>query len=257
MEKKEAKLEYLLSVKNALRILRSFSMDEPEKGVRELAKSLGLGKSTVGRLMTTLASEGFVTKNPQTQHYRLGVSVLALCNIFTSNLVLYQEAVPYLHRLVEKIGETAHLGVLEGTDVVYLHKVDCKNQFRITHIGKRSRAHCSGCGKAILAFQSEEVIEAVITNGLQSVTPYSVTDPEEFRDQLKKIREQGYAIGMEEQFEGIVSIAAPIRDYTGQVIAAVNVIGPTERLKMKNITDYAKEVVKTAKEISNELGFWK
>jgi IclR family transcriptional regulator, KDG regulon repressor len=231
-------------------------MDEPEKGVRELAKSLGLGKSSVSRLMATLACEGFLKKNPDTQQYRLGASVLSLATIATSNLELYKEAVPFIKRLVDRIGETAHLGILEGTDLVYLHKVECTHAVRIfTHIGKRSPAYSSGCGKAILAYQNEEVVNKVIKKGLRSVTEHTITNPDDLRNHLEIIRKQGYAIGMEELFDGIVSIAAPIRDYTGEVIGALNVVGPAQRIKRKDIPYYSKEVMQVANDISENLGY--
>ncbi|GAB7389122.1 IclR family transcriptional regulator [Bacillaceae bacterium] len=259
MEAEKSNKEYLLSsVKNALRILRSFSMDEPEKKISDLAVSLGISKSAVSRLMSTLASEGFVTKDPETHRYRLGVSVLALSSIVTSHLELHREALPVLQRLVEQTGETAHIVVLEGLEVVYLHKVECKNPIRIfTYIGKRNPAYCTSSGKAILAYQEEEVIARIIENGLKPHASNTITDPAVFRACLQKVREQGYASSMSEILEGVTSVAAPIRDYTGKVIAAVSVVGPSHRIHPKEIPHLAKKVVHASREISERLGYWK
>ncbi|MBA4493555.1 IclR family transcriptional regulator [Paenactinomyces guangxiensis] len=250
--------EYLLSsVKNALRLLRTFTMDEPEKKVTELAVSLGLGKSTVSRLLATLASEGFVIKDPETQKYRLGLSILHLNTVLTSNLEINRESDPILQRLVQEIGETAHIAVLEGMDVVYLNQVECKHPVKIlSHIGRRNPAHCTSSGKVLLANSEEKVIDQYIEKGLQKYTAHTITSSDDFRAALKSVKEQEYAISIEEILEGVASIAAPIRDYTGKVVYAITVIGPVHRMNPHNISIINK-VKNAAKEISDRLGYWK
>jgi IclR family transcriptional regulator, KDG regulon repressor len=250
--------DYLLSsVKNALRLLRSFSIAEPEKKVTELASSLGLGKSTVSRLLTTLASEGFVAKNPETQKYRLGLSILNLNTIVTSNLEINRESQPILQKLVNEIGETAQIAVSEDMGVVYLTRVDCKHPVQIlTHIGRRNPLHCTSSGKVILAHRKEEVIERYIENGLQKYTGNTITDPDDFRTTLKTIKEQGYSISIEELLEGVASVAAPIRDYTGKVVYAITITGPIHRMNPHNHSIINK-VKNAAREISENLGYFK
>src|SRR6476661_694468 len=115
--------DYLLSsVKNALRLLNSFTINESEKKVTELATTLSLGKSTVSRLLATLASEGFVIKNPENGRYRLGLSILNLNTIVTSNLEVTHESLPILQSLVNDIGETAHIVARDEHDVIYLNR---------------------------------------------------------------------------------------------------------------------------------------
>lgn len=250
--------DYLLSsVKNALRLLRSFSIDEPEKKVTELAASLGLGKSTVSRLLATLASEGFVIKDPETQKYRLGLSILNLNTIATSNLEINRESQPVLQRLVHEIGETTHIAVLEGREVIYLNKVECKHPVQIlSHVGRRNPVHCTSSGKVLLANQKEEVIQQFIENGLTKYTANTITDPDDLLIKLKTIKEQGYAISIEEIREGVASIAAPIRDYTGKVVYAISVIGPIHRMNPCNPSLISK-VKSAAEDISDRLGYWK
>lgn len=257
MEEKQTKSDQLLSsVTNALRILRSFTIEEPERGIRELAKSLSLSKSSVQRLMTTLAHEGFVTKDADTQKYRLGVSVLSLGTVVMNHLEIHREALPHLEKLVEKTEETAHIGILEGTKVVYLHKIETRQPIRIfTEIGKRNPSYCTGCGKAILAFQHEQLIEQVIEEGLHPYTSKTITDPHAFKQNLKEIRQNGYAVSVEELGEDIISVGAPIRDYMGNVFAGVSLVGPSYRMKQKGIATYAKEVMKVGLEISEKLGY--
>lgn len=250
--------EYLLSsVKNALRILRSFSIEEPEKGITELAESLRLSKSTVSRLMSTLASEDFVYKDPKSKKYRLGISVLALSGIITSSMDIYKEAQPFLQKLVDQLGETVHLTFLEGAEVVYLHKVESNHPIHLqSHVGKRNPAYCTSSGKAILAFQNREIVERVIANGLKRYTKKTITDPDAFRACLQQVREAGYAYSIEEFMEGVASVGAPIRDSTGQVIAAVTITGPIQRIQPYKIPFYAKKLISICKEISEQLGYY-
>lgn len=250
--------DYLLSsVKNALRLLRSFSMDEPEKKVTELAHSLGLGKSTVSRLLATLASEGFVVKDPETQKYRLGLTILSLNTVVTSHLEITRESEPILRKLVNEIGETAHIAVLEGNHVIYINRVECKHPVQIlTHVGRRNPVHCTSSGKVMLAYQEEGRIHQVMEQGLCQYTIHTITEPKELCSMLKNVREQGYAVSIEELREGVASIAAPIRDYTGKVMYAISVIGPIHRMNPYHPMMIQK-VKSAAKEISEKMGYWR
>jgi len=250
--------DYLLSsVKNALRLLRSFSIDEPEKKVTDLASSLGLGKSTVSRLLATLASEGFVYKDPETQKYRLGLTILNLNTIVTSNLEINRESQPVLQKLVNEVGETAHIAVLENMGVVYLNRVECKHPVQIlSHIGRRNPLHCTSSGKVILAHQKEEIIEQFFEEGLQKYTMNTIADPDDLRNILKTVKEQRYAVSVEELREGVASVAAPIWDYTGKVMYAVSVVGPVHRMNPHNPA-LINKVKSAAKEISERLGYRK
>lgn len=255
MESKSAGENYLSSVKNALRILNSFSMDEPEKKISDISASLGLNKSTVSRTMATLASEGFVYKDPETKKYRLGFSILTLSGIINSNMDIYKESQPVLNKLVENIGETAHISILDHLEVIYLQKVECNHPVRfLTHVGKRNPAYCTSSGKVILAYSSEELVEAVIDNGLKKYTKNTITDADKLRAHLKEIREMGYAYSVEEFSEGVITIAAPIYDYTGKVIAALSVVGPKQRIQQHKIPSIAKKVVNASLEISQNMG---
>lgn len=248
--------DYLLSsVKNALHLLKSFSIDEPEKKVTELAASLGLGKSTISRLLATLASEGFVMKNPENGKYRLGLSILNLNTVLTSNLEVSRESLPILQALVRDIDETAHLAAKDEYDVVYLNRVDCNHPVRIlSHIGRHNPSHATSSGKTILAHQPDEFIEEYIQVKMEKYTPYTITNPEDLKATLLKVKEQGYAISIEEMLEGVASIAAPIYDYTGQVLYAISVIGPVPRLN-PNSPGIIDKVKRAAADISRNLGY--
>lgn len=259
MSSKKAKHNYMLSsVKNALRVLDLFSVKKPERGIREIARELDLSHSTVQRILATLASEGYVVQDPDTKKYRLGVRLLAFNNVITEHLEIYKEALPILKRLVERTGETAHIGILEGTKLVYLHKVEPKRPIRVfTEIGKQVPSYCIAGGKVILAFQDEQKIEQVIQEGLIPYTDKTITDPDELRRHLSEIVQQGYATSQGEYLpEGeIVSIAAPIFDYTGKVFASLSLVGIASRISPQMMQDYIAQVKEAAQEISEELGY--
>ncbi|RSK53772.1 IclR family transcriptional regulator [Bacillus canaveralius] len=245
----------LSSVNNALRLLHCFSIDEPEKKVTELASTLGLAKSTVSRLLSTLANQGFVSKDLETQKYRLGLSILQLNTVITSNLKISRESQQILQNLVNEVGETAHTAALDGSNVVYLSRVECKHPVQIlSHVGRRNPLHCTSSGKVILAHQDEMFIENYLENGLSKFTKNTITDPLEFREALRKIKQQGHAVSIEEFNEGVTSIAAPVRDFSGRTIYAVCVIGPVHRFDVHN-QSLIYNVTSAAEEISKNLGY--
>ncbi|SHR25397.1 transcriptional regulator TrmB [Mycobacteroides abscessus subsp. abscessus] len=249
--------QHLSSVKNALRILRSFTMEEPEKKISDLSTTLGINKSTVSRTMATLASEGFVYKDPESRKYRLGLSILSLSGIVNSHMDIYKESQSVLNRLVESIGETAHISVLDNDEVIYLQKVDCHHPVRVlTNVGKRNPPYCTSSGKVLLAYADDQLVDRVIEKGLTRYTKNTITDPSKLRAHLKQIKENGYTFSSEEILEGVNSIAAPVYDYRGKVIAALAVVGPKQRIQANKVPGYTKKVIQAATEISNRMGYW-
>ncbi|GMA49711.1 IclR family transcriptional regulator [Alicyclobacillus contaminans] len=247
----------LSSLKNALQVLKCFTMDEPEKGVTEIAQALGLSKSTVHRIMTTLAGDGIVRRDEHTRRYRLGLSVLSLAGIIMSNLEIYREGQHLLEEFVNRFDETVHLAVLEDYSTVYVSKLECKHPTKIlTHLGRKNPLYCTSSGKAILAFQSDEMIEEVIRRGLQRFTRNTITDPDTLREHLAHIREVGYATSHGELREGVHSVAVPVRDYTREVIGAVTVVGPAERFTAQKMASFARTLETMGKEISSRLGYY-
>ncbi|MEH7384810.1 IclR family transcriptional regulator [Bacillus sp. JJ1521] len=256
MSKKSNDPQILSSVRNALRILKSFSTFEPTQKVSDLAESLGLAKSTVSRLLATLAHEGFVVKDPRNGKYKLGLSVLTLGGIVTNHLEIHKEAAPLLHKLVHDTGETAHLSILDGLDTIYIHKEECSHPVRIlTHLGRKNPAYCTSSGKVLLAFDETNLVEKTIEQGLHAYTSKSITDPDKLRKEMELIRKRGYAISTEELTEGTRSVSAPIRDYTGKVISAINVVGPLQRMPDYRVPDILKKVINASNEASERLGY--
>ncbi len=250
------KKDYTLSsVRNALRILRSFSMDEPEKKLNDLSDQLGISKSAVSRLLQTLASEGFITKVAETKSFRLGPSVLGLNSIFTANLEIRNVAIPSIHNLVETLKEAAYLATIEGEEVIYLFGQESKQPLRIqSHVGKRTPLYCTGSGKAMLAY-NEELIEKVIAKGLHKHAKNTITDPKKLRQHLKEVKKQGFAHESDEFIDGIASISAPIRNYRNKVVAAVTIVAPSQRLHKHLLPIFSKKIIQASIEISEKIGY--
>lgn len=247
----------LSSLQNALRILRSYSLDRPSQGITEISNSLKMGKSTVHRLVATLANEGFLVKDAETRKYRLGYSVLALYGVVTSNLDIYNESLPTVRNLVDKVSETAHIGVLDERNVIYLLKVECNHYVRfLTHVGRRNPLHCTSSGKVMLAHKDPQFVQHYMENDLQKFTDTTITDSSALKEELARIKKQGYATSFEELLEGVNSIAAPIRDYSGHVVAAVTVVGPRQRMGRSKTNFFAKHVMEASAEISEKLGYY-
>jgi len=245
----------LSSVANSIRLLKAFSDEEHELGVTNLAKRLGLAKSTVHRLASTLIREDMLEQDSETGRYRLGLALFELGARVRRKMNVFNEAQFALKDLVEKTGETAHLTVLDHTSVLYLYKVESRQAIRMKSVlGARAPAHCSADGKALLAFQSAEVVDSVLNLGLPALTPKTLTNAEALTADLAQIRARGYAIDDEETETGLRSLAAPVRDHRGEVVAAISIAGPVQRMNKKVLVSYAPAVVSAANLVSLRLG---
>ncbi len=243
------------SMRNALRLLNLFTMDEPELTVSEIAEKLDVAISTAHRLTSTLLHEGFLVKDPTTKYYRLGASILAMGNTVLSQIELCRFSTAILEQLVKETGETAHLSILKDTQVVYLFKIDSLHPVHLlSHAGRQNPAYCTSSGQAILAFEKESLIDKVIEEGLTLYTKHTITNSIKFRDMLKKVRNNGIAISKEEMHEGVISLAAPVKNLQGKVIASVSIAGPTSRIHHQNLDYFINAVKKAAFDISSKIG---
>jgi IclR family KDG regulon transcriptional repressor len=245
----------LSSVANAIRVVKAFSDDEFELGISRLANRLGLAKSTVHRLATTLIDAGVLEQNPETGKYRLGLLVFELGSLVRRKIDVYNEAKPWLFALRDQTGETVHLAVLGRQGLVYINFIESQKAIRMSSgLGQRKPLHCTAEGKALLAFQPSEVIERAIAAGLDRLTPRTITDPAALRDELAVVRARGYATDDEECEPGMRCIAAPVRDDSGVVSAAVGIAGPVQRLTKKMLLSHAPALVNAVASISQRLG---
>lgn len=244
----------LTTVVKAVRVLRAFTYDEPVLGVSELSRRLGMGKSTVHRILLTLAEEGLVTRTPSGQ-YRLGLGLLELGQVAVASLELREVAHGPLERLRNDTGETAHLAVFEPPDVVYLERFESPSTLRMfSRLGRRNHAHSTSSGKVLMAFGSAADLEEVIATGLPRIGPRCITEPRLLKRALEEVRERGYAVSVDESERGVVSVGAPVFDHDGECVAAVSVAGPALRMPADSLDRFAGLVVRTGREISSALG---
>lgn len=253
----ERRRSTIQSVERAIAILKSFSHERPERGVNELSRELDLHKSTVSRLMITLERGGLLARAPKTERYRLGIDLIGMAAQVVGYMDVREVARPFLWDLAETCQETAILSVLDAGQVVNLeqsvpHMRQVKN---IGRVGRRMCPHCTSAGKVLLAQLSPDELDRILHKGLERFTPHTITDPEQLRQELARVREQGYATVQEELEKGLNAIAAPIHDYTGQVKAAVSVAGPTYRLQPDLLPQLAAIVADVTRQISEQLGY--
>lgn len=248
-------MEQLTTVTKALGVLQAFSYDHPVMGVSELSRQLGMGKSSVHRILSTLAEAGFVVKTDD-DRYRLGLKLHELGQLVVASLELREVAHVPLERLRNETGETVHLAVLEGTDVVYVHRFESQATLRMfSRLGRRIPAHTTSSGKCLLAFGEPEAIDEVIAAGLKRIGPRSITSKTVFRDTLKKVRADGHAVSVEENERGVISVGAPVFGHDRSCVAAVSIAGPMLRMTMEKVPTYARQVRRCALEISKGMGF--
>jgi len=239
-----------------MRLLKAFSEHEVEIGISDLAKRLGVAKSTVHRLAVTLVAEGMLEQNSESGKYRLGIALFRLGALVRHRMDVSIEARHLLRDLREKANETVHLAVLDEPEIMYIFNLESTQAIRMrSDIGVRKPAYCTAEGQVMLAFQPAEVVERVIRAGLAPRTPQTITDPAALMKALEAARQRGCAIEDEESEIGMRCIAAPIRDDTGQVIAAIGLAGPVSRLTKKALTAFIPHVIETAAAISVRLGF--
>ncbi|MEH7120842.1 IclR family transcriptional regulator [Neobacillus vireti] len=247
----------ITSVKNAMRILRLFKVGREEFSVSEIASQTSLPKSTAYRLISKMAAEGFLSKNPKTNHYRLGLSILTVGGVITSHRDLFKEAKPIVQRVVEMLGETAHICLLENNHVVYLFRNEAQYSVRLlTYMGRVNPLHCTSEGLALLAFQDEKTINKYLEKGLYAYTPFTITDGDELKNYLSEVKKNGYVISKDHFYEGFVGIAAPIRNYSEHVVASLSVIGPTSRITEDKYPFFVTTIMEASKKISSLMGYY-
>ena len=249
--------EGLSSVRNAARLLKAFLSREESIGVSELSRRLGLGKSTVHRLLTTLSAEGLIEQDPTTGGYRLGLVVFELGEAVRVHMDLHAAAGPVLASVREQTGESSQVGVLDGTEVVYVDRLESSQSLRLfTETGRRVPAHCTSSGKVLLAHLDDAALGDLLSRlPLTVLTPHTITTVEELRVELEKVRRRGWAEAVNERELGVASVAAPIRDAHGTVVAAVSIGAPVIRLAAARRRELGALIVEAGEAVSRRLGW--
>jgi IclR family pca regulon transcriptional regulator len=245
------------SLERGLAVLTAFSPDRPVLGVTELARELGLTRSTTHRYVATLASLGFLEQDPGSRHYRLGPRVLDLGFSVLGSMELREVATPHLRLLAETTGHTANLAIRDDTDVVLIDRMRGRpgryHQLEFTlHVGSRIPAYCSATGKVLLAFLPRSDLERLLEHiDLVQRGPKTLTERGALLAELERVRLAGIAVNDEELASALRSIAAPVRRRSGEVVAAVNVSIPWSPVPMSELVSRLGPAVQaTANDIS-------
>ncbi|MFG1941830.1 IclR family transcriptional regulator C-terminal domain-containing protein [Nonomuraea sp. NPDC048826] len=226
-------VEHVQSLARGLAVIRAFSAAAPELTLSEVARATGLTRAAARRFLLTLTDLGYVRNDGRL--FSLTPRVLELGYAYLSSLSLPEVAAPHLERLAAEVHESASVAVLDGEDVVYVARVATARIMRVSiSIGTRFPAYCTSMGRVLLAGLSPADLDAYLDRvRLRRLTSRTLATPSALRDELDGIRERGWAMVDQELEEGLRSIAAPIRDRTGAVTAAVNVSTHASRTSLQ------------------------
>jgi DNA-binding IclR family transcriptional regulator len=256
MIKKTIKLN---AIDKALTMLVQFAPHNREIGTIEMSERLGLHKATVSRILLNLKRHGFLMQNPKTRKFRLGPTNLQLSSAIRNSIEnnVSHIAIPLLDELRDLTKETVVLDVPSGdTNTMIAYIAEGPHPVRIAgRVGDVLPAHAMAGSKAILAFSPSDRVDRVLSKKLKRLTANTITDPNIFRKQLEKVREQGFALDLEEHDVGVTAVAAPIFDYDANPLAAVVIVGPSNRIKTKSNSPMMTYLKDTAAKISYQLYF--
>lgn len=254
----ETSRNFVESLSRGLSILSVLSESPFPLNLTEISNQLHLSMSTVQRLTFTFQHLGYLDRDGETKKFRLGPKSISFGLSVMRNLDIRRVAFPYLDKTSKEVGETVNLAILDGMEIVYVERIKTQQILNINlQIGSRLPAYCTSMGKAMLAFLPEERLQELLKKmDLATRTPYTITHREDLRKELGEVKARGFAMNNEELSVGLRSVAAPVRNYTGEVIAAVNIAVPSIRVSQRRLkTILAKEVMKTAYQISSTLGY--
>ncbi|MFI6348856.1 IclR family transcriptional regulator [Streptomyces sp. NPDC050560] len=246
------------AVTRALDILELFLDGDGTRSAPEIVRALQLPRTTVHELVTTLVARSYLTPVPGSPgRYRLGVRPYQLGSRYAEHLDLAAEGQQVARSVAETCDETVHVAILEGRDVIYIAKVDSTHAVRmVSAAGRRLPAHCTSVGKMLLASLPEAELAARVPEGteLVAMTPGSITRPEVLRRELERIRERGVAFESRESNSDVCCVAAPVRDRSGQVVAALSISVPVVRWNEERGAELGGLAAKGAVELSERLG---
>ena len=251
--------KYLInSVLRATQILDTFSLEKTSFTHAELSKTLDINKAAVTRLLHTLEHAGFLEKDHSTGGYSLTVKLFRIGSVYLSKVDIHTAAMPHLTELAAQYKETAHLAVLNGYEAFFIDRVESGQSIRMKSlVGSKLPAYCTAIGKVLLAHQDNDFLNQFIKSvELKRYTSTTITDLKLLKKHLNKVKTQGYAIDDVEHEPELKSTAAPLKEHTGKVVAAISIAGPAYRMQDdKLFKKIIKSVVETADRISQKLGY--
>src|SRR5580698_9060350 len=246
--------DFVQSLERGLSVIRAFDADHAKLTLSEVATATGLSRAAARRFLRTLVQLGYMRSDGS--RFALRPKILELGYAYLSSLTLPEVAMPHLEQLVEQVHESSSVSELDGDDVIYIARVPTKRIMTVTiSVGTRFPAYATSMGRVLLAAQSDERLDEYLASvSLRGLTGHTITSATALRRELRKIRAQGWALVDQELEEGLRSIAAPIKDVDGQVIAAVNVSTHAGRRTLSStVEELLQPLLATARRIELDL----
>jgi IclR family transcriptional regulator, acetate operon repressor len=244
------------AVLRAMSVLKAVADNGPESRLSDLARDVGLNKTTVFRLLSALESAEMIERTPSGTSYRLGPELLRLSSQALDKTGLQAAARPTLRMLAADTRETITLEVLVGDEVLILDETTGGHVIgAMPSLGTRWPAHATSTGKVLLAGLSNAELDARLSGRLPSFTPRTVSDGPTLRREIERIRANGYAVASEELELGFVAVGAPVRSVDGEVVAAISVGGPKSRFTPAILSSIAQKLPPAADTVSESLGW--
>jgi DNA-binding IclR family transcriptional regulator len=255
----ESELKYpVKSLEKALSILELMILEGRNLALTAIASKSGLGKGTVHRILGTLKSRKFVNQDPDTRKYGLGIRALEMGSAVKKDEILRKAMRPALRELFRQCNETVNAAILEHSEIIYIYRLESEEPLRFSlQVGSRFPAHCTSTGKIMLADLSDQELGRLYENrdDLCKLTEKSIGSFKQLMEEIRDLRQKGLAYDLEETLAGVNCIAAPVRKAGKEVVAAISISGPKERMTKTKMSSFASLITEAAAKISEELGF--
>lgn len=245
------------AVERALTILEMLAKSKRGLAISEIVRSLQLPKSTTHSLLLTLERRGYLHHNAKTHRYLFAVKFFSLANMVLAGIELRHQAEPMLKVLMRALGLTVHMAMLDQYDVVLIDKVEPESLIKLaTWIGKRMDAHCTGVGKALIAYLPDMELDLLIKeHGLPRHNENTIVSVKKLKAQLAEVRKLGYSVEQEEDEIGVLCIGCPVFNNADRVVAAISISGTVSQITPENFPKLVEKVKQTAAMISQHLGY--
>jgi IclR family pca regulon transcriptional regulator len=246
--------EFVQSLDRGLAVIRAFDADHPELTLSEVARQTGLTRAAARRFLRTLVEIGYMRTDGG--KFALRPKVLELGYAYLSSMSLPEIALPHMEQLVEKVHESSSMCVLDGDEIVYVARVPTKRIMAVViAVGTRFPAYATSMGRVLLAGRSDDWLDGFLSSAdLRRLTPNTTTDLTELRAELMRVRDRGWALVDQELEEGLRSVAAPIHDAAGKLVAALNVAVNASRRSTEEVTtEVVPLLLSTAQDIEKDL----
>ncbi len=258
-DSKAHKTPTLKSVEKAFDLLGCFSHDTPDYSMLEIAEKLSMSKGSVHRILLTAQKKGFIEKNQSTKRYQLGIKLFELGSVVMLRTNLSQESLPILRNVTYETGETSYLNIKESDEALCIQRVEGHNYLRVLFLemGKKMPLYIGAGPKILLAYMNDKDIEEwfMRNHDLVKWTEHTVTDKELIWQDIRKIRERGFAESLEDVTSGVTSVGAPIKNSEGKVIAAVSIGGASMKFSDDKRKHFIKIVKDAGLQISKRMGY--